>query len=376
MPKAEPLPGQMTLDRELMGYDVYRPSPRLVGLADFHIGNYRFPIRQLMVDTILAHVIYMAREFNPDVYLFAGDAFRTRTPTAQDYADFGEMLSYMNAEVIMIPGNHDIIGSRQATTLEAYDEYNNVTLITEPKVIQRKEFQVCCIPWLPAKALSSFGLDAQDNAGLIRALVSMLKKQLKEEKFSILLAHCTALGTEYHDGASTVLGNDVLWTSDMFEGFDLCVLGHIHKPQQVKGADNAWYVGSPCPVSFNEANQQKTLFTYDDTGPVLKEIDAPIFRKLTTPELGNVEDQFLHRTFAQIKKEHDEPDPEEIPDFYWHEIITLPPEKDLRQRLDADKLEVMNPEELLEEWLFLEGESNIAGEVLTLAGELMREEDG
>lgn len=372
---SDPLPGQMTLGKEVMGYDIHRPSPRVVGLADFHIGTYRYPIRELMVDMLKGHAIHMARQVNPDVYLFAGDAFRTRTPTAQDYADFGEMLSLMNAEVIMIPGNHDIIGSRSATTLDVYDEYDNVTLVTDPRVIQRKEFQVCCIPWLPAKALTtlSLGLDNQSNVGAIRALLSLLKAQLKPEKFSILLAHCTALGTEYHDGASTVLGNDVLWTSDMFEDFDLCVLGHIHKPQQVRGTDNAWYVGSPCPVSFNEAYQQKTLFVYDGA-PILKPIDAPTFSRFTAAELPNFVEEDCGHIFAQIKKGHDEPDPEEIPNFYWHEITTLPPEKDIRQRLDGEQLETMSPMDLLSEYLHMEKEGNIAPEVLGLAKELMGEE--
>lgn len=369
MAKSKPLPGQLTLGKDVMGYEVHRPSPKIVGLADFHIGNYRYPIRKPLVDLLEAHVIHMARQVSPDVYLFAGDAFRTRTPSAQDYADFGRIISYCNAEVIMIPGNHDIIGSREATTLDVFDEYDNVTLIKEPTVIQRKEFQVCCVPWLPAKALSSFGLDAQDNTGVIRALVSLLKAQLKPEKFSILLAHCTALGTEYHDGASTVLGNDVLWTSDMFEGFDLCVLGHIHKPQQVKGTDNAWYVGSPCPVSFNESEQRKTLFVYDGA-PILREIDAPVFCQFDAAEL-EPEENYGH-VFAQIKKRHDEPDPEEIPNFWWYEIISVPPERDVRQRLGEEAIS-MSPEEIVETWLQME-ECNVADQVLELASELMGEE--
>lgn len=370
--KAKAEPGQLTLGKDVMGYEVYRPSPTVVGFADFHIGTRRWPIRDLMVDLLKAHVIYMARERAPDVYLFAGDAFHTRVPTAQDYADFGEMLSYMNAEVIMIPGNHDIISSRQATTLDVYDDYDNVTLVKEPKVIQRKTFQVMCVPWLPPKALSSFGLEAENNAGIIRTVVSLLKKQLKPEKFSILLAHCTALGTEYHEGASTVLGNDVLWTSDMFEGFDLCVLGHIHKPQQVKGTDNAYYVGSPCPVSFNEASQEKTLFLYNGA-PDLIPIDAPQFVQLRASEI--TEDMNLRNAFVLIKKEHDEDDPA-VPECIWHDIITIPPERDLRQRIDTEEALEMSTTELLDHWLMLEGEGNIAPEVVALATELMGETNG
>lgn len=349
--------------------------PKVVGLADFHIGSYRFPIRQLMVDLIDGHVMHMAREFNPDLFLFAGDAFRTRTPTAQDYADFGRIISNLSAPMVMIPGNHDIIGSREATTLDVYSEYPNVFVVREPRVIELLGNQICCIPWLPPKALSSFGLEAQDNSGLIRALLSLLKSQLDDNKFKILLAHCTALGTEYHDGASTVLGNDVLWTSDMFEGFDLCVLGHIHKPQQVKGTENAWYVGSPIPVSFNEADQQKTLFLYD-RGPEFKYIDGPMFCQFTAAELPNLVEEDCGYTFAQVIKEHDDPDPDEIPNFYWHEIVTRPPERDIRQRVGEEAL-TLKPMEMLEQWLLLEGKdgSEEAEAALDLAAEMMGEKD-
>jgi exonuclease SbcD len=354
-----------------MGYDVYRPSPRVVGLADFHIGNYRFPIRRQMVALLRNYIVPAINAIEPDIILFAGDAFRTRTPSAQDYADLGEAISVLGAELIMIPGNHDIISSRDATTLDVYDEYPNVTVVNEPTIIQRKEFQVCCIPWLPAKALSSFGLEPQDNAGLIRALVSLLKGQLTPNKFSILLAHCTALGTEYHDGASTVLGNDVLWTSDMFEGFDLCILGHIHKPQQVKGTDNAWYVGSPCPVSFNEADQQKTLFVYDGA-PIFNEIDAPSFVQIDTLPLAEGTD--LGNSFVQIKRKHDEPDPI-VPFCLWHEIVPLPPERDIRQRLDGDEAMSMKPEDALEMWLLPETDDiEVTQKVLDLAKRLLEGE--
>ncbi len=368
MAKSDPLPGQRTLGSEIMGYDVYRPIPKVIGLADFHIGNYRYPIRGPLVDLLKAHVMHMAMQTNPDVYLFAGDAFRTRTPTAQDYADFGEIISGLNAELIMIPGNHDIIGSREATTLDVFDEYDGVTLIKEPKVIQRNTFQVCCVPWLPAKSLSSFGLDAQDNSKAIRMLLDLLKAQLEPGKYSILLAHCTALGTEYHDGASTVLGNDVLWTSDMFSDFDLCVLGHIHKPQPVKGTDNAYYVGSPCPVSFNEASQKKTLFIFDGA-PILKEIDAPVFVQTTVEELDGLEPQgHFYGSFLQIKKEHDDPDPEEIPECAWHEIVTLPPKRDVRQRV-GEAITEMGPFDMLDTWLNLQ-EPDMAEDVLELARDL------
>jgi exonuclease SbcD len=304
----------------------------------------------------------------PEYVLFAGDAFRYRVPSAQDVGIFGHFLASMakHSKVICIPGNHDIAG-QMATTLDVYDEIDNVFVDKAPALMDFPDWQLITFPWLPKKSVGSMGFEASDNATAIRMILDILKKKLDPNKFSVLLAHATALGTEYRDGASTTLGDDVLWTSDMFDGFDLCLLGHIHKRQEVQ--ENVFYIGSICPISFNETNQTKYWLEYDNA-VTWRPIRGPEFFQLGM-ELG---EPFTRETFdngfLQIKKPHDIPDPEP-PECLWYEIVPIPPERETRQRLGEDALS-LSPAEALESWLTME---NIDPDpVLELAKELMGEE--
>jgi exonuclease SbcD len=363
----KPLPGQLTLGKDVMGYEKYRPTPRLLAFADAHLGNYRYPIREHIISA-MRQIERRVSAIRPDFVLFAGDAFRHRVPSAQDVGEFGHFLASMArySKVICIPGNHDIAG-QGATTLDVYDEIDNVWVDKVPAPIDFHDWQLITFPWLPKKSMDSMGLEASDNATAIRMLLDLLKQNLDPNKFSVLLAHATALGTEYRDGASTVLGDDVLWTSDMFEGFDLCLLGHIHKRQEVH--ENVFYIGSVCPVSFNEANQTKYWFEYDNAVN-WEPIAGPEFFQLGM-ELGEpFPKETFDNGFLQIKKPHDAPDPEP-PECLWYEIVSLPPEREMRQRLGDDALS-LSPAEALESWLVME---NIDPDpVLGLAKELMEEE--
>ena len=44
---------------------------------------------------------------------------------------------------------------------------------------------------------------------------------------------------------------------------DYSALGHIHKPQKVGGLDHIRYCGSPIPLGFDEAQQQKEVLLVD-----------------------------------------------------------------------------------------------------------------
>jgi exonuclease SbcD len=48
-----------------------------------------------------------------------------------------------------------------------------------------------------------------------------------------------------------------------FPPVDYIALGHIHKPQKVGGLDHIRYCGSPIPLGFDEARQQKEMLLVD-----------------------------------------------------------------------------------------------------------------
>jgi len=355
----KPLPGQLSLPG-VMDYDMYVDHPKILAFADIHLGNYRYPLREYIVRA-MNEIALLANKHQPDLILFAGDAFRTRVPSASDVSTFGLFLATLaqTAPVYMIPGNHDLAG-RDATTLDVYDNYPNVRLIRHPMVVNAPGVQILAMPWLPQRAMVEIGVGFTDNSIALGILLEALKDTLRPNIPKILLAHCTTLGASYSDGAPATLGSDVLWPKEWFDGFALAILGHIHKPQEV--ADSTFYVGSICPTSFNEANQHKSILLWE-SGRASREMltRAPIFMQYT-PDTMPIEPPT--NSFIQIKVEAGEPEPE-LPDCAWGEIVRLPPKHNVRQRLGD--VSAMSNEDAIAAFLAQSNKAAFEKEVIELA---------
>ena len=70
--------------------------------------------------------------------------------------------------------------------------------------------------------------------------------------------------------------------ADCFDGFDYVALGHLHVPQAVGGQAHIRYCGSPIPMGFGEAKQQKQVLHVAFTGrlPEITAINIPNFQVL------------------------------------------------------------------------------------------------
>jgi exonuclease SbcD len=68
------------------------------------------------------------------------------------------------------------------------------------------------------------------------------------------------------------------------ESIDYLALGHLHIPQRVGGSDFIRYSGSPLPIGFGEAGQEKSVALVDFSGNARKVINIPVprFQELRT----------------------------------------------------------------------------------------------
>jgi exonuclease SbcD len=66
------------------------------------------------------------------------------------------------------------------------------------------------------------------------------------------------------------------------ESFDYLALGHLHVPQRVDGSETMRYSGSPLPMGFGEAAQQKSVCVvgFRGTAAAVRQVPVPVFRKL------------------------------------------------------------------------------------------------
>ena len=64
--------------------------------------------------------------------------------------------------------------------------------------------------------------------------------------------------------------------------FNYLALGHLHVPQKVNGSETIRYSGSPLPMGFGEAKQQKSVcqVEFHSTAASVQLIDVPVFQKL------------------------------------------------------------------------------------------------
>jgi exonuclease SbcD len=92
-----------------------------------------------------------------------------------------------------------------------------------------------------------------------------------------------------------------------FPPADYIALGHIHRPQKVGGLEHIRYCGSPIPLSFDEARQQKEMLLVDLDVSGLQAVTAlpvPCFQGLvsisgTLANLGNA----IAAAAAQVSRE-------------------------------------------------------------------------
>ncbi|MDP2285884.1 MAG: exonuclease SbcCD subunit D C-terminal domain-containing protein, partial [Pseudohongiella sp.] len=108
---------------------------------------------------------------------------------------------------------------------------------------------------------------------------------------------------------------------------DYVALGHLHVPQCVGGHEHIRYCGSPLPMGFGEALQQKSVcvVTFETRKPTLSMLPIPTFQRLRQlrGNLSTLQSELSTLTLDAISS--------------WVEVIYTGEEivPDLRERLEA-----------------------------------------
>ncbi len=274
---------------------------KLLHTSDWHLGRSlygrkRYDEFKSFLDWLLATI----NEQQIDALLVAGDIFDTTTPSnkAQQlyYAFLAQVANSHCRHVVVIGGNHDSPSFLNApkALLQALnvhvvgamaDDLADEVILLHKENSKEVEAIICAVPYLRDKDLRSVaaGETLEDKN---RKLSEGLKNHyaavvaLAEEKRAELFEQgCTkkdsslppiiGMGHLFTNGAKTQEGDGVreLYIGSLAhlgkESFpialDYLALGHLHVPQKVGGADHIRYSGSPIPIGFGEAKQQKQV---------------------------------------------------------------------------------------------------------------------
>ncbi|MCB1136500.1 MAG: exonuclease SbcCD subunit D C-terminal domain-containing protein [Chlamydiia bacterium] len=323
---------------------------RILHTADWHLGRTLFGRKRY--DEFKAFLDWLLQAIESegiDVLLIAGDVFDTSTPSnrAQElYYDFlCRAASSRCKHIVVIGGNHDSPSFLDAP--KGLLRSLNVHVIGEARRdpadevlwLKAPDLIVCAVPYLrdrdvrTAEAGETLDEKAQK---LLQGIKEHYSEARKAAEGLDAKAPIIAMGHLFTAGGQTIEGDGVreLYVGSLahvgasiFNGFEYVALGHLHVPQKVGGEETVRYSGSPLPMGFGEAKQQKSVCIIDfgHSKPEVRTLDIPVFQAMESIRGGWEVIEARLKAHAESKKS------------IWLELIYDGDEviSDLKDRLEA-----------------------------------------
>lgn len=262
---------------------------KLLHFADAHIdmANYGkhdpqsgLPMRVIDFLKSLDDIVDTAIQEKVDLVIFAGDAYKDRSPAPTYQREWGKRimrLSHAGILTLLLTGNHDISPSTgRAHAIQEFEtlEVPHVRVLNKPTLLlpndlENLPIQVIAIPWI-TKSLIIQNSDIQSKnpsdinlfveSNLIRIVNNWIHQA--DPKIPIILtAHASAEGADYGYERLINISKDFVLPPDIIknENLDYVALGHIHKPQELfkDYYPPIIYPGSIERVDFGEEKENK-----------------------------------------------------------------------------------------------------------------------
>ena len=270
---------------------------KILHFADAHIdmANYGrhdpetgLPLRVLDFLKSLDTIVDAAINEKVDMVIFAGDAYKDRSPAPTFQREWGRRiirLSQAKIPTLLLVGNHDLspaIG--RAHAIQEFDtlQVPYVRVLQTPELLHPKDLwdlpvQVIAMPWIARSGLmASLDMSATDSSEVFANIESRISELIEgwlDEVDSnlplILTAHASVQGATFGSERMVMLGSDLVLPGSLVKNprFDYVALGHIHKPQDLNegGQPPVIYPGSIERVDFGEAADDRYFIIADVT---------------------------------------------------------------------------------------------------------------
>ncbi len=283
--------------------------------ADWHLGRSLYGRRRY--DEFEAFLNWLAETIEReqvDALLLAGDVFDTNLPgnRAQQlyYRFLARVSSSCCRHVVVIAGNHDSASFLNAPrelllALNVHvvgactgDPADELILLKHNDTL---EAVICAVPYLRDKDIrkAEAGENYEDKERKLLLGIQQHYEEiaaLGEQARGSSPCPLIAMGHLFTSGGQTVDGDGV---RDLYVGslahvgaeafpssIDYLALGHLHVPQTVGGCEHLRYSGSPIPMGFGEAGQQKQVLLVEfnpaaeSPSPLITAVNVPCFQEL------------------------------------------------------------------------------------------------
>jgi len=287
---------------------------KILHTSDWHLGRTLYGRKRYQ--EFEAFLNWLAETINieqVDTLLVAGDVFDTSTPSNRAQELYYRFLCHVATStcrhVVVIAGNHDSPSFLNAPRelLKALNVHviGSVTENPEDEVLLLRnqdgfpELIVCAVPYLRDRDIrvAEAGESIEDKErkliegirnhyAAVSALAEQKRKELGADIPVVAMGHLFAAGGQTVDGDGVrelYVGSLAHVTAGIFpKCFDYLALGHLHVPQKVNGSETIRYSGSPLPMGFGEAKQQKSVcqVEFHSTAASVQLVDVPVFQKL------------------------------------------------------------------------------------------------
>lgn len=270
-----------------------------------------------------------------DALLVAGDVFDTGTPGNRAQELYYRFLCRVSAgccrHVVIIAGNHDsptfLDAPRELLRVLNVHVVGTVTDSPDDQVIVLSDGEapsalVCAVPYLRDRDIRLVdpgeSVDEKNSklmAGIRQHYAGVVAAaERKRDDLAAPAIPIIAMGHLFTAGGQTVDGDGVrdLYVGSLIhvgpevfpEAIDYLALGHLHVPQTVGGSAHIRYSGSPIPMGFGEAAQEKSVVIVDigpeSPSPSVRLVPVPCFQPLSRLS-GNLED--LLAALDRLKKD-------------------------------------------------------------------------
>ncbi|ERP39407.1 exonuclease SbcCD subunit D C-terminal domain-containing protein [Chitinivibrio alkaliphilus] len=287
---------------------------KLLHTSDWHLGRMLYGQKRYEeFEAFLLWLKELLKKEACDGIIIAGDIFDTPTPSnrAQElYYSFLAAISSLCRHIIIIGGNHDsptfldapcaLLRSLQIHVVGAAPSQVDDEIICLRDSEDAVEAVVCAVPYLRDRDIRTASAEGGDDTESLRrravsahyAKVISRGETLRQQAGShvplIVTGHLFTAGGTTVDGDGVrelYVGSLDRVSADIFpDTVDYVALGHLHVPQRVQQREHIRYSGSPIPMGFNEAKQEKQVvcltFTEDSSTPCITTVFVPEFQKL------------------------------------------------------------------------------------------------
>ena len=290
------------------------PPLKLLHTSDWHIGRTLYGRKRYgEYEAFMSWLAETIQQNEIDALLVAGDVFDTSAPSNRAQELYYRFLCRVAASscrhVVVVAGNHDSPSFLNAPKelLKALDVHvvGSSTESPEDEVLVLRNDQdtpeliVCAVPYLRDRDIrvAEAGESVEDKErkliegirthyAAVAALAEQKREELGVDIPIVGTGHLFTAGGQTVDGDGVrelYVGSLAHVTAGIFPAcFNYLALGHLHIPQEVNGSKTIRYSGSPLPMGFGEAKQQKSVcqVEFHSTAASVQLIDVPVFQKL------------------------------------------------------------------------------------------------